>query len=96
LSYRFADQGIGGGLQSGQARGAAVLDLQFEAAGVANALDRRRGKHQRPALLKGSKAPLHFGQDGKTVLFGVFFTLLKGRQDKKGGDRVATVGPIKA
>jgi len=57
-------------LQSGQAGGAAVLYPQFEAACVADSLDRRRGKYRRPAVLKRGKASLHFGPDGKTVLFG--------------------------
>ena len=82
-------------MQSGQAGGAAVLDLQFEAAGVADALDRRRGKHHRPALLNGGKAALHFGHDGKAILLGIFDPLLKVGQDKKGGDGVAAVGPVK-
>ena len=77
LSDCFSDQSVGGRLQSGQAGGATVLYLQFQAACVPDSLDRRRRKYHRPAVLKRGKASLHFGQDGKTVLFRVFCSALQ-------------------
>ena len=90
---RLGDHLVGRFLQFGQVHEAALLDLQFEAGGVAQALDRRGPEHGDEGavdLLTGQAAEP--GGDGGVVLLVLALAVGERLQGDEGGAEVRGVG----
>ena len=76
---------------SAQAGTALVLDLEFDAAGGSQALNRRGPKDAHGGFLEGVELLPQFGGDAAAVQFRVFLAFFKGPQDHEHAAHVAEV-----
>ena len=81
-----------GPLQGAEAGPAAVLNLELEPAGGAQAIDRRRAEHRDPGSADVAVLLAQFGGDGRGTPLRVSLSLFKGLQNDEHASHVADVG----